>query len=163
MTGNEPSFMTPFLYNYVPGHQYKAVNQTRAIVDQFYSDRRFGYPGNIDAGAIPSWLVFNLLGFYPVAAQPIYLLGAPRFSHLKLKLFTGTDLERILDIRAEGLDEERGKWWPQQVTLNGKKLDRSWVWHAEIARGGELVFEMGSEPGKWDTGERPPSLSEYQK
>lgn len=33
--GNEPSFLIPFLYNYVPGHQWKTANQTRAIVDEF--------------------------------------------------------------------------------------------------------------------------------
>lgn len=60
--GNEPSFATPFLYNYVPGHHWKTVNQSRAIVDAFYSDARSGYPGNIDSGALPSWLVFNLIG-----------------------------------------------------------------------------------------------------
>lgn len=60
--GNEPSFATPFLYNYVPGYNWKAVNQSRSIVDTFYSDARNGYPGNIDSGAIPSWLIFNLIG-----------------------------------------------------------------------------------------------------
>lgn len=33
--GNEPSFLIPFLYNYVPGHHWKTANQTRAIVDEF--------------------------------------------------------------------------------------------------------------------------------
>lgn len=60
--GNEPSFMTPFLYNYVPGNHWKTVNQTRATVDAYYSDQTNGYPGNIDGGALPSWLVFNLIG-----------------------------------------------------------------------------------------------------
>lgn len=54
--------MTPFLYNYVPRHHWKTVNQTRATVDAYYSDARNGYPGNIDGGALPSWLVFNLIG-----------------------------------------------------------------------------------------------------
>lgn len=66
--GNEPSFATPFLYNYVPGNNWKTVNQSRAIVDAFYSDARNGYPGNIDSGALPSWLIFNLIGL--VSASP---------------------------------------------------------------------------------------------
>lgn len=33
--GNEPSFLIPFLYNYVPGYHWKTANQTRAIVDEF--------------------------------------------------------------------------------------------------------------------------------
>lgn len=32
--GNEPSFMTPFLYNYVQGKQYKTVEKTRYLVNK---------------------------------------------------------------------------------------------------------------------------------
>ncbi|KAF3771443.1 family 92 glycoside hydrolase [Cryphonectria parasitica EP155] len=155
--GNEPSFPMPFLYNYVPGHHWKTVNQTRAVVDAFYSDARDGYPGNTDAGALPSWLVWNLLGVYPVAGQALYLLGAPRFSSLRVKLFAGTGLERTLVIRADGLAEDRV--YPQRVTLDGVALDRAWLSHGELVGAEELVFEMGSEPVAWDVGERPWSLS----
>ncbi|KAI5359545.1 putative alpha-1,2-mannosidase, six-hairpin glycosidase superfamily [Septoria linicola] len=155
--GNEPSFLTPFLYNYVPGYHWKTANQTRATVDAFYSDRRNGYPGNIDGGALPSWLVFNLIGIFPVAAQPVYLLGAPRFSSLKIKLFTGTTRETSLDITAPDLSDD--SFYPRYVTFNGQNLTRSWLSHDELAKGGSLAFHMGSTPGNWDTGARPPSLS----
>ncbi|SMR64573.1 unnamed protein product [Zymoseptoria tritici ST99CH_3D1] len=158
--GNEPSFAIPFLYNYVPGHHWKTANQTRATVDAFYSDARNGYPGNIDAGALPSWLVFNLIGLYPVSAQPLYLLGAPRFSSLKIHLFSGTSKETTLAIRANGLSDK--SYYPQSVTFNGEKWERSWLSHEELGRGGELVFEMGEVPARWDTGERPFSMSGYK-
>jgi putative alpha-1,2-mannosidase len=32
--GNEPSFATPFLYNYIAGRQYKTVEKTRYIVNR---------------------------------------------------------------------------------------------------------------------------------
>lgn len=155
--GNEPSFPMPFLYNYIPGSHWKTANQSRAIVDEFYSAERNGYPGNIDAGALPSWLVFNLLGLYPVAGQPLYLLGAPRFASLTVTLFGGTPLARTLAIRADGLADDR--YYPQRVTLDGVALDRAWVSHAELVGASELVFEMGTEPAGWDGGERPWSLS----
>lgn len=157
--GNEPSFATPFLYNYVPGNHWKTVNESRAIVDAFYSDARNGYPGNIDSGALPSWLVFNLIGLYPIAGQPLYLLGAPRFSSLTLRLFPGTEHVTSLKIKATNLSD--ASFYPQRVTLNGAALDRAWLAHSELVAGGELVFEMGSEPAKWDTGERPWSLSPW--
>lgn len=155
--GNEPSFPMPFLYNYIPGAQWKTVNQSRAVVDEFYSDARDGYPGNTDAGALPSWLVFNLLGLYPVTGQPLYLLGAPRFSALSVRLLAGTALERNLTIRADGLADD--SYYPQKVTLDGVALDRAWISHAELLGASELVFEMGAEPAAWDMGERPWSLS----
>ena len=158
--GNEPSFMTPFLYNYVPGNHWRTVNQTRATVDSFYSTARNGYPGNIDGGALPSWLVWNLIGIYPIAAQPVYLLSAPRFSALNIRLFSGTARETVLRIRAPGLSET--SFYPQNVTFNGQMLDRGWVSHTELSLGGELLFSMGAEPAHWDSGERPPSLSDYE-
>ncbi|KAH9836446.1 glycoside hydrolase family 92 protein [Teratosphaeria destructans] len=114
-------------------------------------------PGNIDGGALPSWLIWTLLGLYPVSPQPVYLLGSPRFSAVTLRLFRGTPRETVLEVRAEGLSDER--CWPQGVWLDGVALDRSWVTHEEVARGGRLVFVMGERPGDWDRGERPPSLS----
>ncbi|KAF2765910.1 hypothetical protein EJ03DRAFT_299357 [Teratosphaeria nubilosa] len=155
--GNEPSFITPWLYNYVPGHQWKTANQTRATVDAFYSDAPHGYPGNIDGGALPSWLIWTLIGVYPVSPQPIYLLGSPRFSVVKVRLFRGTARETVLEVRAEGLSETRV--WPQGVWLDGVALERSWVTQEEVRRGRRLVFRMGAEPRGWDRGERPPSLS----
>ncbi|GME60263.1 Glycoside hydrolase family 92 [Neofusicoccum parvum] len=157
--GNEPSFATPFLYNYVPGNNWKTVNQSRAIVDTFYSDARNGYPGNIDSGALPSWLIFNLIGLYPIAGQPLYLLGAPRFSSLTIRLFPGTPQETSLKIKASNMSDT--SFYPQRVTLNGAALDRAWLSHSELVDGGELVFEMGAEPAKWDIGERPWSLSPW--
>ncbi|KAH8890580.1 hypothetical protein GQ53DRAFT_650169 [Thozetella sp. PMI_491] len=155
--GNEPSFSMPFLYNYVPGYHWKTVNQSRALVDTYFDDSRNGYPGNIDAGAIPSWLIFNLIGFYPIVGQPIYLLGAPRFSELKLKVFMGTEHERSVTIKATGLSDT--SFYPQRVTLDGKALDRAWLSHVELTGASELVFQMGSEPVQWDNGTRPWSLS----
>ncbi|XP_014550633.1 glycoside hydrolase family 92 protein [Bipolaris victoriae FI3] len=157
--GNEPSFATPFLYNYVPGMHWKTVNQTRATVDAFYSDARNGYPGNIDGGALPSWLIFNLVGMYPVPGQPIYLLSAPRFSSLNISLFSGTSVETFLTVLTR--DMSSTSYYPQKVTWNGKGLDRAWLKHEEIAQGGELVFYMGDKPVRWDVGERPWSLSAW--
>ena len=34
----------------------------------------------------------------------------------------------------------------RSVTLNGKKLEKPWFKHEEIAKGGELVFEMSEKP-----------------
>ncbi|KAG9188938.1 hypothetical protein G6011_05806 [Alternaria panax] len=147
--GNEPSFATPFLYNYVPGMHWKTVNQTRATVDAFYSDARNGYPGNIDGGALPSWLIFNLIGMYPMPGQPLYLLSAPRLSSLKVSLFSGTAVETSLTVLAQNMSST--SFYPQRVTWNGEELDRAWLRHGEIAQGGKLVFYMGEEPARWDS------------
>ncbi len=50
----------------------------------------------------------------------------------------------------------------QSATLNGQPFDRTYITHDEIMNGGELVFEMGSEPNyNWGVGEgsAPPSFT----
>lgn len=68
--GNEPSFGTPFLYNYLGRRQWKSVLRSRAILDEYYSNERDGVPGNSDAGALESWMVWNMIGAFRVLHFP---------------------------------------------------------------------------------------------
>ncbi|KAI8943042.1 hypothetical protein NX059_001078 [Plenodomus lindquistii] len=153
--GNEPDFMTPFLYNYLGGRQWKSVMRSREVVDAYYHTGRSGIPGNDDAGAMSSWLVWNMLGLYPVVTQNVYLVLAPRFEEVVVTLGEGGGRVRII---AKGL--ERGMY-VQSLKVNGVSWDRSWVEHGDLVReGGEeslLEFELGEEPVAWDTGDVPPS------
>jgi len=83
--GNEPSFFTPFLYNYLQGRQWKSVLRSGEVVNQDYLAAPSGLPGNSDAGAIDSWMIWNMLGLYPVVTQPVYLLLSPWFSDVTLR------------------------------------------------------------------------------
>ena len=153
--GNEPSFMTPFLYNYVRGKQWKSVMRSAAILDEFYHAGPSGIPGNDDAGSMSSWLVWNMLGLYPVVTQPIYLILAPRFAAYSLQL--GKD-GGLLRVTAEGL--ESGPY-VQSLRVNGRVWEKSWVSHEDLLgenNGGvTLEFVMGADPMEWDIGELPGS------
>ena len=46
--------------------------------------------------------------------------------------------------------------------LNGEVLDRAWVRHAEIVKGGKLTLTMAATPGSWPSGPAPPSGSSLQ-
>ncbi|ORY68498.1 alpha-1,2-mannosidase family protein-like protein [Pseudomassariella vexata] len=151
--GNEPSFMTPFLYNYIPGRQHRSVSRSREIQDQWYNTGRSGVPGNDDSGSMSSWIVWNMIGIYPVVTQPVYLILSPRFENMTIRL--GDD-GGVLRIKASGL--EQGSFI-QNLKVNGQMWNQSWVSHEDLVggEGGLLEFEMGPEPKMWDTGELPPS------
>ncbi|CAE6504740.1 unnamed protein product [Rhizoctonia solani] len=161
--GNEPSFQTPFLYNYINGKQYKTVEKTRYIVDKYYSLARSGIPGNQDAGAMATWLLWNLLGLYPVTSQPVYLLSAPFFKAVDVRIGTmdptsaSYKSKTYLKIRATGFGVNNT--YVQGIKINGKSINRSFIWHDEIINGGTLEFTMGPEVVAWDSGDLPPSLS----
>ncbi|EUC61704.1 alpha-1,2-mannosidase family protein, partial [Rhizoctonia solani AG-3 Rhs1AP] len=155
--GNEPSFQTPFLYNYINGKQYKTVEKTRYIVDKYYSLARS------DAGAMATWLLWNLLGLYPVTSQPVYLLSAPFFKAVDVRIGTmdptsaSYKSKTYLKIRATGFGVNNT--YVQGIKINGKSINRSFIWHDEIINGGTLEFTMGPEVVAWDSGDLPPSLS----
>ncbi|KAI7138982.1 hypothetical protein KC337_g11 [Hortaea werneckii] len=90
-------------------------------------------------GRIPGFGQSFTKDLYPVSAQPIYLLSAPRFEALSIRLFGGTAQETRLNISAPGISDSN--YYPQTVTFNGQKLNRSWMTHYELGGGGELVRE----------------------
>ncbi|KAJ7702231.1 glycosyl hydrolase family 92-domain-containing protein [Mycena rosella] len=159
--GNEPSFATPFLYNYIPGKQYKSVEKTRYIVNTYYTLQNDGIPGNQDAGAMATWLLWNLIGLYPISSQPIFLVTAPFFKALDIRLGTtnptspASKSNMYLKIRAPKLSQQN--IYVQGLNVNGKKISRSYLLHDEIANGATVIFDMGPQPSAWDL-EVPPSF-----
>ncbi|KAK8855730.1 secreted glycosidase [Apiospora arundinis] len=153
--GNEPSFMTPFLYNYLPRKQHRSVQRSREVVDQYYNNGRSGIPGNDDAGSMSSWLVWNMIGLYPVVTQPVYLVLAPRFEDITVKL---GDTGSKLTIKSTGMHQGP---YVQSLKVNGQPWTKSWLTHEQLigvnGDGSLLEFVLGSEKVEWDTGEVPPS------
>jgi predicted alpha-1,2-mannosidase len=138
--GNEPSHHIAYLYNYA-GAAWKTQQQVHRVMEEQYFDRPGGVAGNDDCGQMSAWYVMSALGFYPVTpGTPRYQIGTPAFEAATLLLPGG----KSFHIKAPGASQ--GKYYIQSVTLNGTLLKRSWLDHAEIVGGGELVFEMGSKP-----------------
>ena len=114
-----------------------------------------GIPGDEDGGGLTSFVVFSSLGFYPVTPGfPVYNIGSPIFSDIKVKVGNG----KIFHIIAKNCSEQNK--YIQSATLNGKPLDRPWISHEDVVNGATLVLVMGSRPNKeWGSGvdAAPPS------
>lgn len=120
----------------------------------------YGIPGNSDAGAMNSWLVWQQLGFYPVVTQPIFLIVSPWFDEVNITV----NSNYTLCVTANGLDNQDGSYFVQSVRINGKEWDKNWVEHDEImVTGGKVEFEMGNEMKVWETGPPPPSPGRLMK
>ncbi len=96
---NEPSFMTPYLYHWA-GRPDLSVARIQQIVRENYDDSPNGLPGNDDSGAMSSWLVFNMMGIYPVAGQNLYLVGSPMIPAYTIHLSNGKDLKVVRTVNA---------------------------------------------------------------
>lgn len=149
---NEPSLHIPYLYNYA-GAPWRTQRLVRKLVDTWFRDDLMGVPGDEDGGGLSAFVVFSMMGLYPVTpGLPVYNIGTPFFPKLTLRLASG----RTFTIEAEGTSSVNK--YIQSATLNGKPLDRPWIRHSELAGGGKLVFVMGPRPNKaWGSATPPPS------
>jgi predicted alpha-1,2-mannosidase len=154
--GNEPSHHLAYLYNFA-GQPWRTQERLQQIVESQYKPAVDGLVGNDDLGQMSAWLLFTSMGFYPVApASNEYVIGRPFVNHLTIRLPNGKTFRVI----AEKMSPENR--YVESVTLNGAKLDRSYLRHSEIMNGGELRFVMGPKPNRtWATGtsSRPYSIS----
>ncbi|HYE15639.1 MAG TPA: GH92 family glycosyl hydrolase [Pyrinomonadaceae bacterium] len=149
--GNEPDLLAPFLYTHA-GRPDKAQARVRQIMRREYRVGRAGLPGNDDAGTMSSWYVWNAAGLYPNAGQAFYYIGSPVFTRAVVTLGAG----RAFEIEAPAASASN--IYIQSARLNGKALERAWLTHAEVSRGGRLVLRMGDRPSAWGRASRPPSI-----
>ena len=152
--GNEPDFFIPYMYIWA-GRPDKTAKIIRQTLDQFH-DRHGGawIPGNDDAGAMSSWYIFGVAGFYPNAGTDLYLIGSPVFPKITFHMENGKDFVVV----AKNLFQLRKNKYVQSATLNGKPLNRAWFRHCDIRDGGTLILTMGKKPSGWGTKNPPPSV-----
>ncbi len=153
--GNETSFHVPYLYNYV-GQPWKTQERIHHLMRQWFRNDLMGMPGDDDGGAMSAFLVFSMMGFYPVTpGVPIYNLGSPIFDHVTIQLLNNKSFEMIAK------DNSVENKYIQSATLNGEILNKPWFSHDDILKGGKIVLQMGPRPNKeWGLGENaiPPSM-----
>ncbi|KAJ5160250.1 uncharacterized protein N7482_007254 [Penicillium canariense] len=151
---NEPMFNIPYLYHYV-GRQDLSVSQSRKVAKSDYSTGVSGLPGNSDAGAMQTWLLWNMIGLYPITGQSTFLIHSPWFESMTIDLGGNKKLE----ITSTGGDDNGDRdFYVQSLKVNGKAWEKNWLtWDDVFANGGTLEFELGSTALNWSTGELPPS------
>jgi predicted alpha-1,2-mannosidase len=149
--GNEPSFHIPYLYNYL-GAPWKTQKRIRGLIDTWYKDNVFGIPGDEDGGGMSAFVVFSMMGFYPVTpGLPVYTIGSPTFNQITIDLSNG----KRFTVKAIG--NSATARYIQLAKLNGKVWNKPWFTHQELVNGGTLELVMGEQPNKlW--GAEPPNM-----
>lgn len=134
--GNEPSHHVTYLYA-LAGRPERTQELIREIFDTQYSPKPNGLCGNDDCGQMSAWYMFSAMGFYPV--NPVsgeYVFGAPQSPEFVLHLADG----KTFTIKAEGLSEDNK--YVKSITLNGEPYTKNFISHADIVKGGTLVYQM---------------------
>lgn len=138
--GNQPIQHMIYLYNYA-GQPWKSQYRVRQVMDKLYNYTPDGYCGDEDNGQTSAWYVFSALGFYPVTpGTDEYVFGTPLFNKVTL------DFGKFKKLVIEAPANSKENLYIKGIKLNGRTIDKNYIAHGDLLKGGKLVFRMVSQP-----------------
>jgi len=143
--GNEPNMGYPYLFNFVRGEEWRTQKHVRSIINTYFGAGPDGLPGNDDTGTMSAWLLYAMMGFYPITpGNPVYTLSAPVFDrvtiHLDTKYF---DNDRIV---IETVNNNPENIYIQRMELGGRNLRHYTITHQDLIEKGHLKIFLGPHP-----------------
>jgi len=146
---NQPNMQAPWLFNYA-GAPWLTQKWVREVLEHSYGTGPKGYTGDEDQGQLSAWYVMSAMGLFEMdggcGQKPIYEIGSPVFDrvviHLDPKYYPGRQF--VITAKNNGPKNV----FIQSASLNGTALNKPWIYHSEVVKGGELVLMMGPEPNK---------------
>ena len=140
--GNEPSHHVAYLYNYTDS-PWKTQKYVSEIMHELYKNSPDGLCGNEDCGQMSAWYVMSAMGIYPV--NPVsgeYQIGTPMFPEMKIRFAEN----KVFKILAKNVSREN--CYVKSVKLNGVALEKPFINHKDIMKGGVIEFTMTDKPTK---------------
>lgn len=149
--GNQPNLHISWLFNY-SGKPYLTQKWVHAICDEFYGTEGihgYGYGQDEDQGQLGAWYVMSSIGLFDVKGltdiNPSFQVSSPLFDKVSVKLPAATGRKPFT---IEVSNNEKANVYLQDVSLNGKNLDKLSIGLNDIAKGGTLKMSVGAEPNK---------------
>ncbi|HXB59028.1 MAG TPA: GH92 family glycosyl hydrolase [Candidatus Acidoferrales bacterium] len=138
--GNEPSLSIPYLFNHL-GAPWKTQKHIRQLLDFWFTDTPLGMPGDEDGGAMSAFVVFSMMGFYPVVTgMPVYELGSTVFDRVTIRLHNGKTFRIIC--KKNSSDNK----YIQSVKFNGRAQNQVWFRHSDVLKGLTIRLDMSDMP-----------------
>lgn len=132
---NEPDIAYPYLFNYIKGEEYRTQNTVRILREKYFRNFPGGLPGNDDTGTMSAWLIYSMMGFYPVVpATTEYALTIPAFDKITISLDDKFYPGRVLIIEKAGIGNIDEIW------LNGEEHKSYFIDHETLINGARLKF-----------------------
>jgi predicted alpha-1,2-mannosidase len=138
---NEPDIHAAYLFA-LAGRPDLTQKWVRWVDAQMFTAGADGLPGNDDGGTMSAWLLFDWLGFYPIAGSDLFVIGAPKFPRARVAVPGG-----LFTVEARGVSPQA--IYVQSASIDGVPLERPLLRHAQIRAGSTLRFVMGERPSTW--------------
>jgi predicted alpha-1,2-mannosidase len=136
--GNEPSHHIIYMYSTL-GKPESAAQKIKIVTDSLYKLGPDGLSGNDDCGQMSAWLIWTMLGMYPMnPASGEYVFGYPLVNSASIQLPTGKNLS----IKVNKIKSSTKPAQIYSATLNGQKIWGASIKHEALLKGGTLVFDI---------------------
>ena len=134
---NEPDIGYPYLFNFVKGEEWRTQEKVSKLINQYFKNTPEGLPGNDDTGTMSAWLIYSMMGIYPISpAKPSYTITRPVFDKITIQLDSKYYKNKQLIIEKKG----RGKI--DKIQINGKTIKSYFISHASLVNGYNLKINL---------------------
>lgn len=138
--GNETDHQAAYLFT-MAGKPEKTQEWVNKIVAEEYGTGPGGLSGNEDAGQMSAWLVFSMMGFYPVCpVSNQYIITTPSFDEVKI-LLPGNKIFLISSVKKDPNNN-----YIRVITKDGGRFNNWFITHEEIVKGSRFTFQLDSRP-----------------
>ena len=136
--GNQPVHHVLYLFA-LAGRPDRTQYWVKRVMDELYSPE--GFAGDEDTGSMSAWYLLSAMGFYPVCpGKAEYVLGQALFPGMTVRVAEGKMLRIENRDGAARYPGSQDRDLGHAAVMNGKAVGGVVVSHAEIMRGGRLVF-----------------------
>ena len=132
---NEPDIAYPYLFNYVKGEEWRSQKTVKKLVREYFQNKPKGLPGNDDTGTMSAWLVYSMMGIYPLSpGEPKYAITSPMFDKITIQLDSkyyknkevviervGNESGVIKHIKVKG-EDHKSYFISHEALVNGENL-----------------------------------------
>ena len=143
--GNEPDIGYPYLFNYSKGDEWQTQRQVNDCINRHFKTSPAGLPGNDDTGTMSAWLLYSMMGFYPICpGNPEYTLSSPVFDkviiHLNKKYYNNKT------VTIEAKHKSTGDIYIHNIKRGGKPYKSYFISHDQLISGQKITFELKDYP-----------------
>ncbi|MCL5129177.1 GH92 family glycosyl hydrolase [Algibacter sp. L4_22] len=136
---NEPDIAYPYLFNYVKGEEWRTQKMVNELMEKYFQNKPAGLPGNDDTGTMSAWLIYSMMGIYPVSpGEPIYTISTPVFDKITITLDSNYYKGETLVIEKEGI--KNGVI--NNIQLDGKTHKSYFINHSDLIKGSKLKINL---------------------
>ena len=132
---NEPDIAYPYLFNYVKGEEWRSQKLVKKLVRKYFQNKPDGLPGNDDTGTMSAWLVYSMMGIYPISpGDPKYTITTPLFDKITIQLDSKYYKKKHLVI--ERIENNKGEI--SKILLDKKPHNNYFITHDNLVNGNNL-------------------------